>query len=78
MIPIGVFLIALGISWLMDLNAWPVLVIVAGVAYILSGVFGRGRSSAWSFPACCYPGFWIGKEIERREAPADERADRQR
>ena len=32
MIPIVVFLIALGVSWLLDFNAWPVVVIGAGVA----------------------------------------------
>lgn len=78
MIPIGALLIALGISWIMDFNAWPDLVIAVGVAYISSAVFGRGRSSAWALPACCYPGFWLGIEPERREAPAEEPTELQR
>ncbi len=78
MILIGVFLVALGIGWLMDFNAWPFLVIGVGVAYILSAVLGRGRSSAWALPACCYPAFWFGREPERGEAPMDERPETQR
>ena len=78
MIPIGIFLIALGISWLMDFNAWPALVIAVGVAYILSAVLGRGRSSVWTLPACCYPLSWFSSEPERREASAEERIDHQR
>lgn len=74
MIPIVVFLIALGVSWLLDFNAWPVIVIGAGVAYILSVVFGRSRSSVWALPACCYPLFWLGREPERRGQSDDERA----
>ncbi len=75
MILVGVFLIALGISWLMDFNAWPVVVIAVGVAYLMSAVFGRGRSAAWTLPACCYPGFWLGIKPERREVPSEERVD---
>ena len=76
MIFFGVILIALGIGWLIDFDAWPVLIIGAGVAYILSAVFGRGRSSAWSLPACCYPVYWFEREPERLQAPADDPADR--
>ena len=76
MIVLGGILIALGISWLMDFNPWPFLIIGAGVAYIFSGVLGRGRSSAWTFPACCYPVYWFGGEPERLPAPGDDRADR--
>lgn len=75
MIPFGVLLIVLRISWLMDFNAWPALVIGAGTAYVLSGIFPRGRSSVWAFPACCYPWYWFGNEQEHREGPAEERAD---
>ena len=36
MTPIRVFMIALGTGWLLDFDAWPVIVIGPGVAYILS------------------------------------------
>ena len=78
MIPIGVFLIVLGTGWLLDFNAWPAIAIGAGVAYILSAVFGRSRSSVWALPACCYPLFWVGKEPESRGEPHDKRAGIQR
>ena len=71
MIIFGGILIALGIWWLLDLNFWPFLIIGVGVAYILSAVIGRGRSSAWTLPACCYPLYWFGGEPERLQAPAD-------
>jgi hypothetical protein len=78
MIVLGVILIALGIGWLMGFEVWAALLIGVGVVYILSAVSGRGRSSAWGLPACCYPEFWFGREPERRQAPEDDPINLQR
>ena len=72
MIIVGWILITLGIGWLIDFNAWPVVLIGAGVAYILTAVLRGGRGSAWALPACCYPEFWLGREPDRRQAPEDD------
>ncbi len=75
MIVLGALLIALGVGSLFDFNVWPLILIAAGIAYVLSAVSRRGRSSVWALPSCCYPEFWVGREPERNLAPAEDRPE---
>ena len=75
MIIFGGFLIALGISWLMNVNVWSVVLISAGVVYILTGLFRSSRYSAWALPACCYPWSWVGTDPGPRRRSEDHRVD---